>query len=94
MLSIALFFITLLSLIAIIKVVTDNRYLLPKDKLRLILIALIPIFGALYTLSKVGFSWLNIFANLAEATSKPLQAKSIFAFLIGRNLGSSIDSDD
>ena len=55
-----LFLTILLDVVTIYKVLKDNQFLLDSDKPKLYLITiLIPIFGALYALKRVGFKFLN-----------------------------------
>ncbi len=55
----------LLDILALFKIYKDERYLFDGEKTRYYAITLlIPFAGAIYSLSKIGFNWLSIFAPL------------------------------
>jgi len=95
MLKVVFFFIVLLNTLATVKVLKDNRYLFDNEKTKLVLIVwLVPLFGALYSLNRVGFSWLGTMASTFVPLNKPLKATSIFAFFAGYNLSSKFSDSD
>ena len=68
--KILIFVIVILDLLALYRVISDEIYLLDNEKMKyIILILLIPIIGALFSMNKVGFKWLFFSSSTGHSSS-------------------------